>query len=168
MTVLKGSLIPFHITRAPCCHLLGQSWGKTEKNAGRNIADSPYCKWLPQRWILSWETSEKSQLEDRNAFWVLKNGKDGLRSSEEEEALVEKKFDGGKRGWCRFFFFCLVLFCFLFCFFVERTRTELLVIIYYFVLYTRTKIKTSVSYFLNKKKNNHLLILCQHGNAGQI
>ena len=32
MTVLKGSiLIPSHIIRAPCCHSLTQSRGKTEK-----------------------------------------------------------------------------------------------------------------------------------------
>ena len=62
--------------------------------------------------------NEKSQLEDRNAFWVLESGKGGLRASEEEGALVVQQFVVGKSGWCRF------------CCFVERTRIELLITFY--------------------------------------
>ena len=46
--------------------------------------------------------NERSQLEDRNAFSVLKSGKEGLRASEEEAALVVQQFVVGKSGWCGF------------------------------------------------------------------
>ena len=46
--------------------------------------------------------NEKSQLEDTNAFSVLKSGKEGLRASEEEGALVVQQFVVGKSGWCGF------------------------------------------------------------------
>ena len=45
---------------------------------------------------------EKSQMEDRNAFSVLKSGKEELRASEEEGASVVQQFLVGRSGWYRF------------------------------------------------------------------
>ena len=46
--------------------------------------------------------NEKSQLEDRNAFSILKSGKEELRASKEEGALVVQQFVVRKSGWCGF------------------------------------------------------------------
>ena len=71
MAVLKGSLIPSHITRAPCCYPLGQSWGKIGKTQGERLhADSPYCNWRLQGWILSWETRRVNwKIETHFEYW---------------------------------------------------------------------------------------------------